>query len=279
MRLDGASDKIDEIDDKGRELTTKCCSLIPEDQRDWSQIQQLITGMEIEDDRPPTTNLPIPEIVALTSRPQVDFHRAETILNCAHADVLREPLSALIRNHTKDVAAAVIELAQDDILTMVNFLDQISDVVNGLQYLHALGVVHGDLKEENVLISDKDRGLITDFDDNGDEEKDEFDWDDNIKDVIDNQAGGLIMKCFVPELRDRPDITSVRKLVTDLKIWDDCCATKVVSGTDISKLRVEPEIDLRGVEELLGQENVVTRVEADSGIADMIDSDNALANS
>ncbi|KXN92513.1 Serine/threonine-protein kinase HT1 [Leucoagaricus sp. SymC.cos] len=42
-------------------------------------------------------------------------------------------------------------------------LPLILDVVNGLRYLHDLGVVHGDLKGENVLISNEGRGLITDF--------------------------------------------------------------------------------------------------------------------
>ncbi|KXN83999.1 Cytokinesis protein sepH [Leucoagaricus sp. SymC.cos] len=42
-------------------------------------------------------------------------------------------------------------------------LPLISDVVNGLHYLHELGVVHGDLKGQNILISDEGRGLITDF--------------------------------------------------------------------------------------------------------------------
>ncbi|KXN84852.1 Cell division control protein 15 [Leucoagaricus sp. SymC.cos] len=42
-------------------------------------------------------------------------------------------------------------------------LPLILDVVNGLQYLHGLGVVHGDLKGQNVLISVEGRCLITDF--------------------------------------------------------------------------------------------------------------------
>ncbi|KAJ3574734.1 hypothetical protein NP233_g1566 [Leucocoprinus birnbaumii] len=39
----------------------------------------------------------------------------------------------------------------------------ISDVINGLLFLHALGIIHGDLKGENVLISNEGRCLITDF--------------------------------------------------------------------------------------------------------------------
>ncbi|KAF9449503.1 kinase-like protein [Macrolepiota fuliginosa MF-IS2] len=39
----------------------------------------------------------------------------------------------------------------------------ISDVINGLLYLHNLNVVHSDLKGENVLVSDQGRALIADF--------------------------------------------------------------------------------------------------------------------
>ncbi|CAG7848317.1 SubName: Full=Uncharacterized protein {ECO:0000313/EMBL:CCA75738.1} [Serendipita indica DSM 11827] len=37
------------------------------------------------------------------------------------------------------------------------------DVCEGLAYLHKLGVIHGDLKLENVLISDQNRALLADF--------------------------------------------------------------------------------------------------------------------
>lgn len=39
----------------------------------------------------------------------------------------------------------------------------ILDVINGLFYLHKLAIVHSDLKGNNVLISNEDRALITDF--------------------------------------------------------------------------------------------------------------------
>ncbi|KAF5361874.1 hypothetical protein D9756_002590 [Leucocoprinus leucothites] len=42
-------------------------------------------------------------------------------------------------------------------------LPLILDVINGLHYLHVLGIVHSDLKGENVLISNQGRCLITDF--------------------------------------------------------------------------------------------------------------------
>ncbi|KXN92509.1 hypothetical protein AN958_05363 [Leucoagaricus sp. SymC.cos] len=48
-------------------------------------------------------------------------------------------------------------------LAQKSWLPLIFDVVNGLRYLHDLGVVHGNLKGENVLISNEGHGLITDF--------------------------------------------------------------------------------------------------------------------
>ncbi|KAF9441650.1 kinase-like protein, partial [Macrolepiota fuliginosa MF-IS2] len=39
----------------------------------------------------------------------------------------------------------------------------VSDIVNGLCYLHSIGVIHGDLKGQNILISDDRRALISDF--------------------------------------------------------------------------------------------------------------------
>ncbi|KAJ3561671.1 hypothetical protein NP233_g10053 [Leucocoprinus birnbaumii] len=37
------------------------------------------------------------------------------------------------------------------------------DVIKGLGYLHVYGIIHSDLKGQNVLISDEGRGLLTDF--------------------------------------------------------------------------------------------------------------------
>ncbi|KAJ3564997.1 hypothetical protein NP233_g7926 [Leucocoprinus birnbaumii] len=42
-------------------------------------------------------------------------------------------------------------------------LPLILDVIKGLGYLHVYGVIHSDLKGQNVLISDEGRGLLTDF--------------------------------------------------------------------------------------------------------------------
>ncbi|KXN92514.1 Serine/threonine-protein kinase HT1 [Leucoagaricus sp. SymC.cos] len=272
--------EMDEIDDKAWELITKCCAREPKDQPNWSQIQEMLANMEIEEDRrPPAMPLPIPEVQALRSCPEVDLDHAEIALN--QAEVLHGPLSELIQNHTKDVAMVVAEFKHDEIqaICLLSFmlplkalkecltiaeernrvlailsritsstlifpqcyelrgikydphkhlaegrcgiawvkevilwahsshpnilpflgvsldgqsnppptclvslfmkhgnlrdyasrlpqksrLPLILDVVNGLCYLHDLGVVHGDLKGENVLISNEGHGLITDF--------------------------------------------------------------------------------------------------------------------
>ncbi|KAJ3576458.1 hypothetical protein NP233_g414 [Leucocoprinus birnbaumii] len=42
-------------------------------------------------------------------------------------------------------------------------LPLILDVINGLGYLHVCGIIHSDLKGQNVLISNEGRGLLTDF--------------------------------------------------------------------------------------------------------------------
>jgi len=39
----------------------------------------------------------------------------------------------------------------------------VSDIVEGLLYLHDLQIVHSDIKAQNVLVSDGERALITDF--------------------------------------------------------------------------------------------------------------------
>ncbi|KAF9450904.1 kinase-like protein, partial [Macrolepiota fuliginosa MF-IS2] len=39
----------------------------------------------------------------------------------------------------------------------------IMDIIKGLRYLHQLNIVHGDLKAQNILLSDDGRALITDF--------------------------------------------------------------------------------------------------------------------
>ncbi|KXN83033.1 Cytokinesis protein sepH [Leucoagaricus sp. SymC.cos] len=234
-RPNRSDNDIDEIDDKAWDLITKCCAQNPVDQASLSQIQEMVTDLGIEDNRPAAKPMVGPEVLALRSRPEIDFDQAESTLGKIQVKLLRDPLLKLIKNRTKDVAKMVAELESNDVRPVVDFLDQalkdqlsisdernrilailsritsathifphryelngvkyrpepiaevspfmkngnlrdysprlpqkfrlplISDVVNGLHYLHELGIVHGDLKGQNILISDEGRGLITDF--------------------------------------------------------------------------------------------------------------------
>ncbi|KAF5361836.1 hypothetical protein D9756_002616 [Leucocoprinus leucothites] len=219
-------------------------------------------------------------------------------------------------------------------------LPLISDVINGLQYLHGLGIVHSDLKGQNVLISNEGRGLITDFgashimtataaatgsfvftlrfsapevilggrrwqptkecdiwsfgclcyevlsrrvpyheynldiqitaalarkqppkrpvsiDRDGTDESDEDDWDDfgfddEDWDPIDDQGWNLITKCCTPEPEDRLKISAIQELLADMKVWDDRPPMKDVPGADIFRPRLDPEIDLNRAGEIL----------------------------
>ncbi|KAF5362327.1 hypothetical protein D9756_002589 [Leucocoprinus leucothites] len=227
----------------------------------------------------------------------------------------------------------------------------ILDVINGLHYLHGLGIVHSDLKGENVLISNEGRAMITDFGTtqittatvtttaslvpttlrfaapevvltsgpptkerdiwsfgclcyeilsrevpyyqyaqtvqvsaalarkelpkrpgstsrNTVNEANDNDWDDDDDedwDEIDDQAWDLIIKCCKPEPEDRLKTPAIQELIVDMKIWDDRPAAKGVFGTEISKLRTSPEINLNRVGELLDklQKTVVPAAEVE----------------
>ncbi|KXN84539.1 Cytokinesis protein sepH [Leucoagaricus sp. SymC.cos] len=214
------------------------------------------------------------------------------------------------------------------------FVEEISDVVHGLHYLHELGIVHGDLKGQNILISNKGCGLITDFGtshittataasgslsattlhflapemilgnkkpskefdiwlvgclfyevlshkapyheyksevqimvalshkepptrpgtttdmEEKDDRDDDFyqDWD-----TIDNQVWSLIMKCCNPEPEHQLNISTVKELVVDLKIWDDRPPMKSKVGVKFLNMWLDQKIDLNHVEELLNQ--------------------------
>ncbi|KAF9446414.1 kinase-like protein [Macrolepiota fuliginosa MF-IS2] len=57
----------------------------------------------------------------------------------------------------------ICEFAARENLSQQSRMPLISDVIDGLLYLHELNIVHSDLKGHNVLISDHRRALITDF--------------------------------------------------------------------------------------------------------------------
>lgn len=221
-------------------------------------------------------------------------------------------------------------------------LSLILDVINGLQYIHGLGIIHSDLKGQNVLISDEGRGFITDFgashivtttatattssvhstlrfaapelmeegaqpskecdiwsfgclcyevltrkppyyqyardfqvaaalsrkelpkrpgptERNDTNNSDEDNWDDDDDDIdedsdaIDDQGWNLITTCCAPSPKDRLQTPAIKELIVDMKIWDERPPMKTVPGAEIFKLRLDPEIDLNRVGEILDQ--------------------------
>ncbi|KAF5362148.1 hypothetical protein D9756_002541 [Leucocoprinus leucothites] len=121
-RPNRADGDMDEIDDKAWDLITKCC-------RPWrgaritaQEVQELLANM-IEDNRPYTTDFPGVDILALRSSPDLDFHRVENLLDQIQVELLREPLSDILRNRINDVAVAVAGVGFDDTRVLVDFLD------------------------------------------------------------------------------------------------------------------------------------------------------------
>lgn len=299
IRPECTNQDMDEIDDQFWDLITKCCVPARWDRITAPQTQELFRKFEMEDNRPEVKRSSVTDVMVMKSRPNVDFHHVETLLEQIRVELLRKPLSKLVQYRIKDVATSVAELDPDDTRTMVDFLDMalkdylsiseernrvlallsrvtsstrifprryelkgikycstpiaeggygtvhrgtdlnvcvkvmsrvdqkaltpwikelilwahsshpnilpffgvllevingiqriclvspfmkngnlhdyapkipqksrlplILDVINGLYYLHGLGIIHSDLKGENVLISNEGRGLITDF--------------------------------------------------------------------------------------------------------------------
>ncbi|KAF5361880.1 hypothetical protein D9756_002596 [Leucocoprinus leucothites] len=489
-RPDGTDDDMDELDDQAWDLITKCCKLERRDRLTSTALKEVIASWKIEDNRPPAKHLPESHLLALRSRPNMDFGLVEVLLGKIQVELLRSPLSKLLQNHIKDITKAAVELESDDTRALVDFLDlalkdhlSISEeqnrvlallsritssthvfprryVIQGIKYdprpmaAGGFGTVHRgtdinvcvkvmtqvdpkaltgtdpmgtcvthkyltllwsaagerggnsadlpgvpvyeewesarirtqsrseisatpggtsrmtlatglavDLKKENVLISNEGRCLITDFGstqittatltvtasvvpttlrfaapeavlnsgpptkesdiwsfgclcyevlsrqvpyhqysrdiqisaalarkelpkrpgtagqgttnetDNEWDDEDDEDWDE-----IDDQAWGLITKCCAPEPEDRLEASAIQELIVDMKVWDDRSAAKGVLGTEISKLRANPEIDLSLAGEVLDrlQKTVVPTEEKES--FDFFDLFNSLVN-
>jgi serine/threonine protein kinase len=77
-RMDG---DMDEIDDQAWDLITKCCAHDPQNRPEAPEVHDLIANMKIGDDRPEANCLFIPEVLALRSRPNVDFDRVKALLD------------------------------------------------------------------------------------------------------------------------------------------------------------------------------------------------------
>ncbi|KAJ3552963.1 hypothetical protein NP233_g12754 [Leucocoprinus birnbaumii] len=258
-RPDGNKDDMDEIGDCAWSLINHCCQYWRRYRPTLEEAQRLVISWGIKDDRPSVDMSLETSLFVMRSRPFVNFNRVETLLGQIQIELLKSPLTKLLRNHMKDLVRATEGLKPDDIHALVDFLDlvltdyllkseernralallakvtstthifphrhgsessysghiyhiqtflpfcgvllnkvngsqriclvspfmrngnlntyarhlsprsrlalviTILDVANGLQHLHEFGIIHGDLKGENVLISNEGRCLITDF--------------------------------------------------------------------------------------------------------------------
>jgi hypothetical protein len=74
-----------------------------------------------------------------------------------------------------------------------------------------------------------------------DDDDDEQDWDD-----IDDQWWNVVEKCCAPEPEDRLTIPAIKKLLVDMKIWDDRPPAKPLEvDPEVLKLTSNREVDLR----------------------------------
>ncbi|KAJ3570473.1 hypothetical protein NP233_g4376 [Leucocoprinus birnbaumii] len=428
-RPNGNEDDMDEIGDCAWSLINHCCQYWRRYRPTLEEAQRSVISWGIKDDRPSVDMSLETSLFVMRSRPFVNFNRVETLLGQIQIELLKSPLTKLLRNNMKDLVRATEGLKPDDIRALVDFLDlvltdyllkseerncalallakvtstthifprryelkairyhprpiaeggygavhrgvdvdvcvkvmsqvdpkaltpwfrelilwahlshpnilpfcgvlldkvngsqriclvspfmrngnlntyarrlsprsrlalviTILDVANGLQHLHEFGIIHGDLKGENVLISNEGRCLITDFGnemsghldvfvmrsivqisvalarkeipkrpglaqndaENGVNE-DTLDFDEEAEecDEIDDQAWNLITTCCEPEPGSRPGISTIRQLIVDMKVWDDRPAPKTSFATEISKLREDQVISPDHIGELL----------------------------
>ncbi|KAG6855231.1 hypothetical protein H0H87_006382 [Tephrocybe sp. NHM501043] len=105
-----------------------------------------------------------------------DNYVVSSAADCASAVGSTNTSSLDIGNQISDICAYLIdvfsdlekytkflsyrgEAAQD----LLDLLQKISDIAAGMEYLHRNGVVHGDLKGLNVLVTDLERACLADF--------------------------------------------------------------------------------------------------------------------
>ncbi|KAI6038806.1 kinase-like domain-containing protein [Pisolithus marmoratus] len=110
--------------------------------------------------------------ITLLTSPQHAYREVRIWSQLRHESIM--PLLGITTkfNHTESMVTEWMErgnahkYVQDvavDPRPLVRRLAQLLDIARGLNYLHVSGIVHGDLKGINVLISGEGRGLITDF--------------------------------------------------------------------------------------------------------------------
>ncbi|KAJ3555492.1 hypothetical protein NP233_g12196 [Leucocoprinus birnbaumii] len=122
-RPNGNEDDMDEIGDAAWSLIERCCQYHSENSPTLAHVEQWVMSWDIVDDRPPVETSLGNSLLAMRSRPNVDFNRVETLLGQIQIELLRSPLAKLLRNHLKDIVSAAGGFKTEDIRTLVDFLD------------------------------------------------------------------------------------------------------------------------------------------------------------
>ncbi|KAG6846373.1 hypothetical protein H0H93_014379, partial [Arthromyces matolae] len=90
------------------------------------------------------------------------------------------------------------------------------DVARGLEFLHSNGVVHGDLKGENVLVNDTGRACLADFGLSSISDKDILAWTS----MSSAASKGGTVRWQAPELFDPEGDEEIRNSQeTDIYAW------------------------------------------------------------
>ncbi len=112
----------------------------------------------------------------LTDRRKSQYldHEFKIALELSHPNIIRffKLIKLQLPGEKKKRGFLIMELVdgwnlrqhiQDQDLTMFQAVDLMLVVCNGLEYIHHHGIVHGDMKPENILISQKGSVKLADF--------------------------------------------------------------------------------------------------------------------
>ncbi|KAF8058749.1 kinase-like domain-containing protein, partial [Lyophyllum atratum] len=100
------------------------------------------------------------------------------------------------------------------------------DIVRGLQFLHGLGVIHGDLKGLNILVYDSGRAYVADFGISGISDETKLAWTS----LTSLSSKGGTARFLAPEiLRPKIDDDVKNTKATDIYAWA-CVAYQILAG-------------------------------------------------
>ncbi|KAJ3562850.1 hypothetical protein NP233_g9324 [Leucocoprinus birnbaumii] len=117
------SDDIDEIDDRAWGLIMRCCKPESTDRPTAVEVQEMIASWKVDDSRPEGENSLGGEFLTMRSASDVDFRHVEMLIGRIQMELLRDPLSELLRSHIKEIATTATELKREDVSMLVDFLD------------------------------------------------------------------------------------------------------------------------------------------------------------